>query len=95
MSLFQFRYEIFFKSLTALGQYNLYYFWTNYAGDFNITLEDVKAEGKGILEVSTNGTVQVTFKPITSPIGQPYSRQAAFRLTRQTLGPRSGLQDFC
>ena len=57
---FQFRYEIFFKSLTALGQYNLYYFWSNYAGDFNITLEDVKAEGKGILEVSTNGTVQVS-----------------------------------
>ena len=57
---FQFRYEIHFKSLTALGQYNLYYFWSNYAGDFNITLEDVKAEGKGILEVSTNGTVQVT-----------------------------------
>ncbi|XP_037079649.1 uncharacterized protein LOC119100677 [Pollicipes pollicipes] len=55
----EFRYEIYFKSLTALGKYQLYYFWSNYAGDFNITLEDVRAEGKGILEVGANGTVQL------------------------------------
>ncbi|KAF0306804.1 hypothetical protein FJT64_021768 [Amphibalanus amphitrite] len=63
----EFRYEIFFKSLTALGKYKLYYFWSNYNGDFNITLEDIKAEGKGILEVSTNGTVQLN--DVTTDVG--------------------------
>ena len=61
---FQFRYEIFFESLTALGQYNMYYFWSNYDDDFNITLVGIKAAGKGVLEVSTNGTIQVN-RPIT------------------------------
>jgi len=55
----EFRYEIFFQSLTALGKYELYYFWQTYEGDFNITLENVKATGTGILEVGANGTVQL------------------------------------
>ncbi|XP_037080150.1 uncharacterized protein LOC119101013 [Pollicipes pollicipes] len=96
LSTHEYTYELKFPTLAMLGQYVLDYYWTASEGDFTITMSDVKARGRGLLDVCGNGTVrltaghshtEVTFSRIHADLGNPGLIDGVVQAAAGALGP--------
>ena len=71
----QYTYQLQFPVLATLGQYVLDYYWRASEGDFTISMYDVTARGRGLLDVCGNGTVRVSQGVVRSQGGQSTSHR--------------------
>ncbi|XP_043238154.1 uncharacterized protein LOC122389814 [Amphibalanus amphitrite] len=92
----EYTYELQFPALSTLGQYVLDYYWRAWEGDFTISMYDVTARGRGLLDVCGNGTVrlnsghshvEVTYARIHADLGSPLLVEGAVQTAVGALGP--------